>query len=92
MEKRNDHKGANFYSDTGEPVLTMKTIYREKNSLVMRGQLMGAWDSKIYIPPRELVKMLVMVLKPAVIWYVLCLPVHLLRKFKNPQEENKPEL
>jgi len=37
MEKGTDNKGANFYSDTGEPVLTMKTIYREKNFLVMRG-------------------------------------------------------
>ncbi len=92
MGKETNNKGANFYSDTGEPVLTMKRIYREKNSLVMRGELMGAWDSKIYIPPRELVKMFVMALKPAVIWYVLCLPVHLLRKSKNPQEENKPEL
>ena len=92
MEKENNNKGANFYSDTGEPVLTMKTLYREKNFLVMRGELMGAWDSKIYIPPRELVKMFVMVLKPAVIWYVLCLPVHLLRNSKNPQEENNLEL
>jgi hypothetical protein len=92
MEKGNTRKGANFYSDTGEPVLTMKALYREKNFLVMRGTLMGAWDSKIYIPPRELVKMLVMALKPAVIWYVLCLPVHLLRKSKNPQEEINPQL
>ncbi len=92
MEKENKNKGANFYSDTGETVLTMKTVYREKNFLVMRGELMGAWDSKIYIPPRELVKMFGMVLKPAVIWYVLCLPIHLLRKSKSPQEENNLEL
>ncbi len=92
MEKGNSNKGANFYSDTGQPVLTMKTLYREKNFLVMRGELMGAWDSKIYIPPRELVKMFVMVLKPAVIWYLLCLPIHLLRKPGSPQEENNPEL
>ena len=92
MEKGNNNKGANFYSDIGEPVLTMKTLYREKNFLVMRGELMGAWDSKIYIPPRELVKMFGMVLKPAVIWYILCLPVHLLRKSENPRGKNNPEL
>ncbi len=92
MEKGTDNKGANFYSDIGEPVLTMKALYREKNFLVMRGALMGAWDSKIYIPPRELVKMFGMVMKPAVIWYVLCLPIHLLRKSQNPQEEKNSEL
>jgi hypothetical protein len=92
MEKENNKKGANFYSDTGEPVLTMKNLYREKDFLVMRGELMGAWDSKIYIPPRELVKMFFMVLKPAVIWYLLGLPIHLLRNSKIPPEENNLEL
>ena len=77
MEDNN--KGANFYSDTGQPVLTMKSIYRERDSLVMRGALMGAWDSKIYIKPRELVKMLGMILKPGIIGYVLSLPFLLMR-------------
>jgi hypothetical protein len=92
MEEENNNKGANFYSDTGEPVLTMKALYREKNFLVMRGALMGAWDSKIYIPPRELVRMIGIALKPALIWYILSLPVLLLRKSKDPQEEFKQEL
>jgi hypothetical protein len=89
----NNNKGANFYSDTGEPVLTMKSLYREKNSLVMRGALMGAWDSKIYIPPQELVKMIGIALKPGLIWYLLCLPILLLRKRKTSSEpEFKQEL
>jgi hypothetical protein len=77
LEERN--KGANFYSDTGQPVLTMKSIHREKNDLVMKGVLMGAWDSKIYIHPRELVKMLGMILKPSIIGYILSLPFILIR-------------
>ncbi len=81
MEDSNE--GANFYSDTGQPVLTMKSIYREKNSLVMRGVLMGAWDSKIYIHPDELVKILGMILKPGIIGYVLSLPLILIRRKKT---------
>ena len=81
MEEKS--KGANFYSDAGQPVLTMKSLYREKHALVMRGALMGAWDSKIYIQPDELIKMLGMMLKPAVIGYILCLPFHLLRRRKQ---------
>jgi hypothetical protein len=78
-----DNKGgANFYSDTGQPVLTMKSLYREKDALVMKGVLMGAWDSKIYIHPKELVKMLGMILKPSVIGYVLSLPFLLIRSKK----------
>jgi len=77
------NEGANFYSDTGQPVLTMKSIYREKNSLVMRGVLMGAWDSKIYIHPDELVKILGMILKPGIIGYVLSLPLILIRRKKT---------
>jgi hypothetical protein len=80
-------KGANFYSDTGQTVLTMKSLYREKNSLVMRGALMGAWDSKIYIPPEELVKMMGIIFKPGVIWYILSLPVILWRNKKAPKEQ-----
>lgn len=79
----NESKGANFYSDTGQPVLTMKSLYREKDSLVMRGALMGAWDSKIYIHPDELVKMLGILVKPAIIWYILSLPFKLWRYKKN---------
>ncbi len=81
MEDNNE--GASFYSDTGQPVLTMKSIYREKNSLVMRGVLMGAWDSKIYIHPDELVKILGMLLKPGIIGYVLSLPLILIRRKKT---------
>ena len=81
MEDSNE--GASFYSDTGQPVLTMKSIYREKNSLVMRGVLMGAWDSKIYIHPDELVKILGMILKPGIIGYVLSLPLILIRRKKT---------
>jgi len=79
----NNNEGASFYSDTGQPVLTMKSIYREKNSLVMRGVLMGAWDSKIYIHPDELVKILGMILKPGIIGYVLSLPLILIRRKKT---------
>jgi hypothetical protein len=81
-------EGANFYSDTGQPVLTMKSLYREKNSLVMRGVLMGAWDSKIYIHPEELVRMLGMILKPGVIWYILSLPFILIRSKKGKVKSN----
>ena len=84
-----DTKGANFYLDNGQPVLTMKAIYREKDSLVMRGALMGAWDSTIYIHPDELVKMLSMALKPAVIGYVLSLPFILRRRRKAGADRDK---
>lgn len=80
-----NNKGANFYSDTGQPVLTMKSLYREKDLLVMRGTLMGAWDSKIYIHPDELVKMLGIIVKPAVIGYILSLPLMLIRNKKSRQ-------
>lgn len=61
----------------------MKQLYREKNALVMRGALMGAWDSKIYIQPDQLVKMVGIMLKPAVIGYILALPFHLIRRKKE---------
>jgi hypothetical protein len=85
-----NNKGANFYSDTGQPVLTMKSLSREKDSLVMRGALMGAWDSKIYIHPDELVKMLGMILKPGVIGYVFSLPFILMRRKKAAGSRHKP--
>lgn len=83
MAEEEKPQGANFYSDTGQPVLTMKELYREKSALVMRGALMGAWESKIYIQPDQLVKMLGIMLKPAVIGYVLALPFHLMRRKKE---------
>lgn len=65
---------AEFYSNTGQSVLSMRSIARKGNQLVMTGKLMGAWESEIYIPPQSVLKMIGKILKPSIIWFVLSIP------------------
>lgn len=65
---------AEFYSNMGQTVLSMRSVTRKGNQLVMTGKLMGAWESEIYIPPQSVLKTIGKLLKPSIIWFVLSIP------------------
>ncbi len=65
-------------SEAGDFEIKVKDAAVEGEFVVLTGQ-MGVWDSKIYMTPADLWQFASMFLKPAVILYLLKLPLRLLR-------------
>ncbi|MDA3823873.1 MAG: hypothetical protein PF450_14850 [Bacteroidales bacterium] len=72
---------SNVISDKGQPMMTISKVGRKGIALEITGQLMGAWPSKMYITPRELIKMVFLALKPGVFLFILLYPVFLIMDF-----------
>ena len=66
-------------SSAGNMDMSLVSIGVENDNMVMKGK-MGVWDSKIVVTPQETAQMAGMMLKPAVILYILKLPFLLLKK------------
>lgn len=75
---------AKMISQAGEMAVTLKNVSAEGNDLVITGQ-MGVWDSKIIVPPGEVLSILKLMLRPAVIAFVLKAPF---RKQLNTDSNN----
>lgn len=71
---------ANFYSDTGQVVLSMNSMKRKGSQLLIIGKLMGAWESEIYVPPKAVLKTIGKMLNFSVIAYILTLPYWLIKE------------
>jgi hypothetical protein len=76
-------KEVSIFSDQGKSLMDIRTIKKEGDQLVIRGKLMGAWESTMYLPPDQFLRMLGMLLKWEIIWYCLCLPFYLLSRRKS---------
>jgi len=49
------------------------SVGADKNQLLMQGKF-GVWDSTIILEPKEIKKLMKMVMKPSIIWLVVKLP------------------
>src|SRR3989304_4790876 len=65
-------------SDKGTTVLKVRSITRKDNKVQIIGQLMGAWDSRMYITPREIRKLIGLSLNQSLISYILLSPLFIL--------------
>ncbi len=66
---------AKMISQAGEMAVTLKDVTCEADQLVLVGQL-GVWDSRILVPPDEALSILRMMLRPAVLMFILKAPIH----------------
>lgn len=71
---------AKIISDKGSPMMVLNEIRRDGDQLEITGQMMGAWPSKMYITLDEFGDFLRIMLRPAIISYVLLYPYFLIRK------------
>ena len=75
----------------GDFEISIKDFEVEDGHLVMVGR-MGVWDARTYITPRELVAVLSKLLHPAVLFYLLRLPLLVCqRKANQPPKAQKGE-
>lgn len=76
----NDSNGAHIISDLGADMMTLESIGREGDRMTVQGALMGAWSTTMYVGPEDAWKLVRMILKPAVLGYMLSLPLILWRQ------------
>jgi len=63
-------------SDKGSPMMVVTRIARKGNMLEITGQLMGAWNSKMYVTTEEFGGFLRATFSPAVLSFVLLYPFY----------------
>lgn len=74
-------------SDKGSPMMVVTGIARKGNMLEITGQLMGAWNSKMYITTEAFGGFLRATFSPAVLSFVLLYPLHyILGKIKKRKQ------
>jgi len=69
---------ANVVSDKDQPMMVISKLGRKGINLEISGQLMGAWPSKMYITPKEFLKMIQLALRPGVILFIILFPFFLI--------------
>lgn len=60
-------------SMAGDFKISIKGFEVKNGRLIMVGT-MGVWDARTYITPRELVSVVVMLIRPRILFYILRLP------------------
>jgi hypothetical protein len=74
-------------SDKGSPMMVITKIARKGNALEITGQLMGAWNSKMYITTEQFGGFLRATFSPGVITFVLLYPFfYILSKFRRKEK------
>ena len=82
-EVKTEVKGADIYSEEGRVVVSVTSMRREGDQVLMEGKLMGSWDAKMYMTPEAAVRMGKIMLNPSFIGFVLSLPCILRRRKKS---------
>ena len=73
-------KEANVYGADGQNVMKLTDAKKVGDQIVMQGKLMDAWESTMYVPPESVVGMMRVFAKRQLLWYMVCLPVYLMRR------------
>jgi hypothetical protein len=83
---KGERQGVTIVSDTGAPMMEMKSIKREGDKLVVVGALMGSWDTNMYISVKDVLGSIKLIMNASVIGYVFSLPWILLRNRKTDKK------
>jgi hypothetical protein len=66
---------ANIINDSGNALMSIKSLSRDGDRVKIRGSLLGQWDTDMYMEPDQLVNAIQIALNsPELIAYVLDLP------------------
>lgn len=66
---------ANIVNDSGKPLMSLKALSRDGDKLVVRGSLLGQWDTDMYMTPDQLINAVQIVMNsPEVLSYIMDLP------------------
>lgn len=68
-----------IFNDHGDVVMSIESLSREGENLVIEGRLMGAWKSKMYFPAKQFPGMLKLLANFSVLSFILLLPFTLIK-------------
>jgi len=75
-----EKKGVHIVSEQGAAMMTLESFGREGDLMTVQGALMGAWSTKMYVYPDEVLRMIGMLFRWEVIGYMFSLPFILLKR------------
>ena len=78
-----------IFNESKDVVMSIESLSREGENLVIEGRLMGAWKSKMYFPAKQFPGMLKLLANSSVISFILLLPYLLLH---GPSEAPEKEV
>ena len=81
-----NNKGVHIVSEQGAAMMTLEGFGREGDLMTVQGALMGAWSTKMYVYPQEVLRMIGMLFRWQVIGYMFSLPFILLKGKKGGKE------
>ena len=84
-------KEAIVYSAEGQNLVNLTGVKTEGDQIVMQGKLMGAWESTMYVPPESVVGTMKLFAKRQLLWYMICLPVYLMRRRGKERKQGKQD-
>ena len=67
-------KGVRILSEEGGEMITLEAFGTEGNKITVQGALMGAWSTKMYIYPKDALKLLGFIFNLKLIVYFFRLP------------------
>ena len=78
-----EDKSVSIFSESGETVVTIESIKREGDTLLMEGKLMGAWKSKMYLTPQMIPRIVKLMINTSFLSYIFSVPYLLFRDRKR---------
>jgi hypothetical protein len=71
-------------SASGSIMMSIEALGREGDRIVIHGKMLSSWPSEIYIDLEDVLKMIRLLISPAVCFYIFSLPFWVLkRKFNS---------
>ncbi len=80
MPEKEEKGMVHIISDSGSTMMAVGTLGREGDRLVIQGRMVGAWPCKMYVNLEDVLKMVRLLFTPEVIFYIVSLPVLILRR------------
>ena len=83
-----EKKEARIVSDTGTTMMSLESMGRDGDRIVIVGRMMGAWPSKMYLSPEDAWRMGGMMINRQIIGYIIRLPF-ILRKRRRAEKRQQ---
>lgn len=80
MPKKEEKRVVRILSETGSTMMSIEVLRRQGDKMEIQGEMIGAWPCKMYMNLEDVLKMVRLLFTPQVIFYIVSLPVLILRR------------
>ncbi|MQY69595.1 MAG: hypothetical protein GH145_01860 [Firmicutes bacterium] len=80
MPQKEEKRVVRILSETGSTMMSIEVLRRQGDKMEIQGEMIGAWPCKMYMNLEDVLKMVRLLFTPQVIFYIVSLPVLILRR------------